>query len=145
MREEAVARQPIARLRPRVIPSPRSLVSSAVVIAGALCLAAWYFTHDWIAGLAVLVLWAGWRYLPHEDGPPVLAMAFTFQWVQVTIGMFYHGLTGRSLDAVELSDYRPMVLIGLGCLAALLLGLTRGMRLVRRPARGRIGRSAGRS
>jgi len=109
-------------------------VSGAVAIAGALCLAAWYFTQDWIAGLAVLVLWAGWRYLPHEDGPPVLAMAFTFQWLQVTIGMFYHGLTGRSLEAVELSDYRPMVLIGLGCLVALLLGLMLGMRLVRRPS-----------
>ena len=134
MREEAAAAGPIARLRPRVIPPPRSLVSGEAVIAGALCLAAWYFTRDWIAGLAVLVLWAGWRYLPREDGPPVLAMAFTFQWLQVTIGMFYHGLTGRSLDAVELSDYRPMVLIGLGCLVALLLGLKLGMRLVRRPS-----------
>jgi hypothetical protein len=134
MREETAAPGPIARLRPRVIPPPRSLVSSEAVVAGALCLAAWYLTRDWIAGLAVLVLWAGWRYLPHEDGPPVLAMAFTFQWLQVTIGMFYHGLTGRSLDAVELSDYRPMVLIGLGCLVALLLGLKLGMRLVRRPS-----------
>src|SRR5205823_1361099 len=84
-------------------------------------LAAWYFARDWIAGLAVLVLWAAWRYLPHEDEPPVIAMAFTFQWLQVTIGVFYHGFTGRSLDAVALSDYRPMVLIGLGCLVALLL------------------------
>jgi len=109
-------------------------VSTEAVVAGALCLAAWYFARDWIAGLAVLVLWAGWRYLPHEDGPPVLAMAFTFQWLQVTIGLFYFGITGRSLEAVELSDYRPMVLIGLGCLVALLLGLKLGMRLVRRPS-----------
>jgi hypothetical protein len=108
-------------------------VPAEAVVAGVVCLAAWYFTRDWIAGLGVLVLWAGWRYLPHEDGPPVIAMAFTFQWVQVTIGMYYHGFTGRSLDAVELSDYRPMVLIGLGCLVALLLGLKLGMRFVRRP------------
>ena len=134
MREEAAARPTTTQLRPRVLPPLRSLVSTEAVVAGALCLAAWYFARDWIAGLAVLVLWAGWRYLPHEDGPPVLAMAFTFQWLQVTIGLFYFGITGRSLEAVELSDYRPMVLIGLGCLAALLLGLKLGMRLVRRPS-----------
>lgn len=134
MREEAVTRARTTQLRPRVVPPARSFVSGEAVIAGALCLAAWYFTQDWIAGLAVLVLWAAWRYLPNEDGPPVLAMAFTFQWLQVTIGMFYHGLTGRSLEAVELSDYRPMVLIGLGCLVALLLGLKLGMRLVGRPS-----------
>jgi hypothetical protein len=85
----------------------------------------------------VLVLWAAWRYLPADDGPPILAMAFTFQWVQVTIGVFYHGITGRTLDAIELSDYRPMVLIGLGCLAALLAGLRIGMHFVpRRPRAG---------
>jgi hypothetical protein len=134
MREEAAARPTNTQLRPCVLPPPRSLVSTEAVVAGALCLAAWYFARDWIAGLAVLVLWAGWRYLPHEDGPPVLAMAFTFQWLQVTIGLFYFGITGRSLEAVELSDYRPMVLIGLGCLVALLLGLKLGMRLVRRPS-----------
>jgi hypothetical protein len=108
------------------------------VVAGVVCVAAWYFARDWIAGLAVLVLWAGWRYLQHEDGPPVLAMAFTFQWLQVTIGMYYYGITGRSLEAVELSDYRPMVLIGLGCLVSLALGLKLGMRFVRRsgPAAG---------
>ena len=134
MREEAAARPTTTQLRPRVLPPLRSLVSTEAVVGGALCLAAWYFARDWIAGLAVLVLWAGWRYLPHEDGPPVLAMAFTFQWLQVTIGLFYFGITGRSLEAVELSDYRPMVLIGLGCLASLLLGLKLGMRLVRRPS-----------
>lgn len=133
MREDAATPPTTSQLRPRLLPPLRSLVPAEAVIAGIVCLAAWYFARDWIAALAVLVLWAGWRYLPHEDGPPVIAMAFTFQWLQVTIGMFYHGFTGRSLDAVELSDYRPMVLIGLGCLVALLLGLKLGMRFVGRP------------
>lgn len=108
------------------MPRGIALVGLGGVVAGIL-------TRDWIAGVAVLVLWMGWRYLPAADGTPILAMAFTFQWVQVTIGVFYHGLTGRSLDAVELSDYRPMVLIGLGCLVSLLVGLKVGMRLLRRP------------
>jgi hypothetical protein len=133
MREDAATPRTTTQLRPRLLPPLRSLVPGEGVIAGLVSLAAWYFARDWIAGLAVLVLWAAWRYLPHEDGPPVIAMAFTFQWLQVTIGVFYHGFTGRSLDAVALSDYRPMVLIGLGCLVALLLGLKLGMRFVERP------------
>src|SRR5438309_1583592 len=76
---------------------------------------------------------AGWRYLRTADGPPVLAMAFTFQWAQITMGVYYHALTGRSLDTMDLSDYRPMVLIGLGCLVALLLGLVLGMKVLVSP------------
>ena len=53
-------------------------------------------------------------------------MAFTFQWVQVTAGIWYQMLTGIRLPAVDHSDYRTMVLIGLGCLAALLVGLKLG-------------------
>jgi hypothetical protein len=64
--------------------------------------------------------------------PPVLPLAFTFQWVQVTAGIYYYIFTGRRLDAMDQSDYRPMVLVGLGCLLALLLGLAVGMRLIRR-------------
>ncbi|MBI1725705.1 MAG: hypothetical protein HYR50_00375 [Candidatus Rokubacteria bacterium] len=102
------------------------LVALAIVAVAALILAG-----DWIAGLAVCVLWAGWRFLRTPDGPPVLALAFTFQWVQVTAGIFYYAVTGRRLGAMDLSDYRPMVLIGLGCLVAILLGLKAGLTLAR--------------
>ena len=44
----------------------------------------------------------------------------TFQWSQTSLGVFYHGLTGRTVPAIELSDYRPMVLIGLGVRAGAL-------------------------
>ena len=60
-------------------------------------------------------------------------MAFTFQWVQVTAGIWYQMLTGIRLPAVDHSDYRTMVLIGLGCLAALLVGLKLGMTVIRPP------------
>jgi len=95
--------------------------------------AAWLVARDWLAAAGILVLWLGWHYLVLDEGPPVLAMAFTFQWVQVNAGLYYHALTGRSLDAIELSDYRPMVLIGLGWILALLVGLRLGMRVVRGP------------
>ncbi|MBL8189097.1 MAG: hypothetical protein JNK38_13890, partial [Acidobacteria bacterium] len=47
-------------------------------------------------------------------------------------GVYYHGVTGRKLEAVELSDYRPMVMIGMGCLLALLVGLVAGVKLFNR-------------
>ena len=112
-------------------PPPTPLVSGQPLALAAAAAAAWLLAGDWIAALSVYVLWAGWRYLRTTDGPPVLAMAFTFQWVQVTAGVFYYALTGRRLVAMDLSDYRPMVLIGLGCLVAMLLGLTAGLRLAR--------------
>ena len=98
-------------------PVPGLVIVLAVVSAAASILAA-----DWIPFIAIWLLWAAWRSTRTSDGPPVLAMAFTFQWVQVTAGIWYQMLTGIRLPAVDHSDYRTMVLIGLGCLAALLVG-----------------------
>src|SRR5689334_2902091 len=96
-------------------PRPFLIFSSAAL--------SWLLVGDWLAPLAVLLLWAIWLFLPTEEGPPVLALALTFQWAQVNAGVFYHGLTGRDLEATAFSDYRPMVLMGMGCVAALLAGL----------------------
>ena len=43
------------------------------------------------------------------------------------------GFFGRSVDAIDRSDYRPMVMIGLGCCMALAIGVFLGMRLIKRP------------
>src|SRR5690242_9539633 len=80
-------------------------------------------SDDVIGAVAAVVLWAIWRYLRNEGGVPIIAAALSFQWMQVTVGIWYHGLTGRPLDTMLKSDYRPMVLIGLGCVAALALGI----------------------
>jgi hypothetical protein len=127
-----------ARMAARRRPPPaaaRPGLYAALALVSAL---AWLVAGDVIAALAVWVLLAGWRMLPAGDGPPVLAMAYTFQWVQVTAGLWYHALTGIRLPAIELADHRPMMLIGLGCLLALLLGLRLGIYAVgpRAPAPG---------
>lgn len=88
-------------------------------------------TEDWIAGVAVIILWAGWHYLRPEVGPPVLSLAFSLQWVQVVGGIFYCAVTGRLLPTIYETDYRPMVLIGLGSLVAFLAGLRVGLHLLR--------------
>jgi hypothetical protein len=100
---------------------PASIVATAVASA-----LAWLLTSDWIAAAALWVLWAGWHWLGDQEGPPVLPLAFTFQWVQVTAGLYYYALSGRRLLAMDHSDYQPMVLIGLGCLIALLVGIRIG-------------------
>jgi hypothetical protein len=94
--------------------------------------AGWIVFGDWLAGLALGVLALAWVMLPSEEGPPVLALAATMQWVSVTIGLFYNLLTGRTLEAIARSDYRYMVLLGLGCVTATIIGLALGRHLIAR-------------
>jgi hypothetical protein len=117
----------------RGLPLPRQVpgwLVALVVASGA----AWVLAGDWLAGAGLWILWAGWRYLRPDEGIPVLALAFTFQWTQVMAGIYYHALSGRRLPPMDLSDYRPMVLLGLAGLVALLVGLRLGMGLVPRAA-----------
>jgi hypothetical protein len=100
-------------------------IKAAVVIASV------YVFDHWLAGLSAAVLFMVWALLEAEEGPPVLALAMTTQWLQVTGGVFYSGMTGRMLPAIEGSDYQPMVLLGLGCVVALTIGLWFGMRFIR--------------
>ena len=91
-----------------------------------------FAADDWIAAPAIAVLWIAWKYLRDDSGLPILPMAMTFQWVQVTAGMWYKAATGREIATMYLSDYRPMMLIGLGCVASLVVGLVAGVKTVRR-------------
>jgi hypothetical protein len=91
------------------------------------------YADEWLISAAILVLWAIWKLTLTSDGLFVLPMALTFQWVQSTIGLFYQGFTGRTLDAIQRSDWRPMVMIGLGCCLALAIGFRLGVQLLRPP------------
>jgi hypothetical protein len=77
------------------------------------------------------VLWLGVRLTLTDDRIPVLAVVFCYQWMQVTIGIFYSAATGRMLPAQLQTDYRTMVFIGLGWVFALALGLRLGIYLIR--------------
>jgi hypothetical protein len=104
-------------------------------VAVVAALVAWLASADWLVGASVLVLALSWIILRADEGPPVLALAVTLQWVTVSVGLFYVNITGRPLEATLFSDYRPMVLIGLTCLVALSAGLYVGRRLVDRRRR----------
>src|SRR5215470_234667 len=98
-----------------------------VCIAG---VAGWLLSGDWLIGACLLVLGLGWMILQPDEGPPVIALAFSMQWVSVCVGLFYVALTDRPLEATLHSDYRTMVAIGLGCLLTMIGGLSVGRRLV---------------
>lgn len=104
-----------------------------MLVSAAIAFAAVYVFGHWLAGLSVAALIAIWRLLRHDDeeGPPVLALAMTIQWLQVTAGLFYTGLTGRALAATDSPDTERMVLIGLGCVMTLTVGLWVGSQQVR--------------
>jgi hypothetical protein len=93
-----------------------------------------YVVEDWIAGLAILALWCVWKVVPRQEGPPVLALALTFQWAQVSAAVLYFALTGRRIREMDEIDYRLMVIVGLGCVLTLAFGLRIGAQLIRSKA-----------
>jgi hypothetical protein len=96
--------------------------------------------QDWIAGLGILILAAIWHFLRTDSGPPVLALALTMQWIQVTSAIYYDAIFGRRIASMDVTDYRPTVLIGLGCIVALVAGLRIGMQWRRGKAAQAVGR-----
>ena len=103
-----------------------------MLIRAALVLLVGYWTGYWIAGLAVAVLLVIWALLSTAEGPPVLALALTYQWMQVTIGLFYTVLTGEELEAMYDTDWQRMMLIGLAWITCLALAIFYGIVLTRR-------------
>jgi len=103
-----------------------------MLIRGALVVLVTYWTGYWIAGLAVAVLLLIWGLLSTAEGPPVLALALTYQWMQVTIGIFYSVLTGEELEAMYQTDWQRMVLIGLGWVTCLAVAMFAGIVFTRR-------------
>jgi hypothetical protein len=93
---------------------------------------------DWLPAVAIAVLWLGWRVLVKDQESYALGLAFAYQWVQATAGLFYYGVTGRVSPEIQNLNVRPFVVVALGALLALLLGLTVGKAwLNRRSARQR--------
>jgi hypothetical protein len=89
-------------------------------------------TEQWLLAASLPVLWAVWKFMRLEDGPPVLVFALTFHWGQVAIGLIYYALTGREPLGMTAPRYGDMVLIGLGCVLTFVGGIRLGDFLVRR-------------
>ncbi len=89
-------------------------------------------TDQWLMAGSLPVLWAIWRFLRLEGGPPVLAFALTYHWGQNVIGLFYYWITGRRPLGMEAELYSQMVIISLICVCLLVAGIVAGDALVAR-------------
>ena len=90
-------------------------------------------TGDWLASASLLTVLICVKLTWTGDGLFVLPLAIAFHWMETSLGVFYNGFTGRPLSTIEGSDYRPMVLIGLGCCLALAAGIRLGLMLKKAP------------
>jgi hypothetical protein len=104
-----------------------------LVGVGVGCLVLYVFGGDWLLIASVLTLWTCLKLTATDDRLYVLPLAMMFQWSQTSLGLFYFHLTGRTLPAITASDYRPMVLIALGCVLALAVGIKVGLMTRRAP------------
>jgi hypothetical protein len=84
-------------------------------------------TGDWLTGVSIMVLMVCVRLVSTNDGLFVLPIAVAFHWMQGNVGLLYYGLTGREVTAIYDSDWRPMVMIALGCCLALAAGIRIGL------------------
>jgi hypothetical protein len=89
-------------------------------------------TDQWLLAASLPVVWAVWKFMRLDDGPPVLVFALTFHWGQVAIGLIYYALTGREPLGMTAPRYGEMVLIGLGCVLTLVAGIRLGDFILRR-------------
>ena len=97
---------------------------TSLLILGLASGATWLATGDLIASAGLVVLWLIWMVLPQNGGLPVLSIALTYHWMQNVVGVYYYHLTGREPVAMVLSDWQPMVWMGLGCITAIVFGIT---------------------
>lgn len=98
-----------------------------LIALGLAGLVAGLVTDDWLAAVSVMTLMVCVRLVMTNDGLFVLPIALAFHWMQGNLGLIYYGLTGREVLANYDSDWRPMVMIALGCCLSLAVGIRLGM------------------
>jgi hypothetical protein len=86
---------------------------------------------DWLASVGLLVLFIGWKYLSRESGPPIVAAAFSLQWLQVMAAIVYFAISGRQVWEMRSGGYHEMVLLGLAAVVILFTGFYLGAGLGR--------------
>ena len=98
-----------------------------LIVLGLGGLAAGLITGDWLTGVSIMTLMVCVRLVSTNDGLFVLPIALAFHWMEGSLGLIYLGLTGREVPAIYDSDYRPMVMIALGCCLAMAAGIRLGL------------------
>jgi hypothetical protein len=99
---------------------------------GGICALAGFLADDALVAVSAMVLCVGLWLVWTDDGMYVLPAAYAFHWMETSVGLFYRALTGRETTAFYSSEYRPMVLIALGCCLAVAIGIRIGLMLSKR-------------
>ncbi len=108
----------------------RVTLAEFIAAAGTAAILGW-MADDSLVALCLAVLFIGLKLVHTDDNLSILAAAFAFQWMQTSIGVLYKGLFNRDVATIYSSNYRPMVMIGLGCCLALAVGIRLGLTTVR--------------
>jgi hypothetical protein len=111
--------------------------SSEIFIVVFVSVAVGATTDQWLMASSLPVLWAIWRFLRLEAGPPVLAFAMTYHWGQNVVGLFYYWMTGRRPLGMQADLYPQMVVISLVCICLIVAGIVAGDAIVARSMRPR--------
>lgn len=77
---------------------------------------------DWLASVGLLILFLGWKYLAREPGPPIIAAAFSLQWLQIMAAIVYFAISGRKVWEMREGSYEQMVMLGLAAAVTLFTG-----------------------
>ena len=85
---------------------------------------------DLLVTASLVVLWVIWKALIVRGMPPVLPLAMSFQWVQISGGLIYCTIFDRWMPTLDVPEHRTMVMLGLGCIIALTIGLAVGVRAI---------------
>jgi hypothetical protein len=104
-----------------------------LIALGGAGLVAGLVTGDWLSGVSIMTLMICVRLVSTSDGLFVLPIALAFHWMQGSVGLMYLGLTSREVTAVYDSNWRPMVMIALGCCLALAIGIRLGLYVKKAP------------
>jgi hypothetical protein len=82
----------------------------------------WNLSGQTVAIGAMVMLWAFWRFLPIDEGPPGLPFSCSFHLTQIVIGVFYVGVTGRSLQPMLAPQFDRMMWLAMLSIGATALG-----------------------
>jgi hypothetical protein len=107
-------------------------IANELFVVAFVSLLAGLLSDQWLIGASLPPLWAIWRFLRLQGGPPVLAFAMTYHWAQNVIGLYYYWATGRTPLGMQAALYGEMVLIGLFCIVLFVVGLVAGDAIVAR-------------
>jgi hypothetical protein len=86
----------------------------------------WNLSGEAVAIGAMVMLWAFWRFLPIDEGPPGLPFSCSFHLMQIVIGVFYFGITGRTLEPMLAPQFDRMMWLAMLSIGATAFGFVVG-------------------